>query len=126
MFTPEEIERFKSDPEYFQKFRRTMESLVNVSRVFALINAPLIPLHQSMHSYTQRGSQLSADLQAAFREKMVTQLAKRPWIAEKRPFFCGWAFVHELANTLRRSHSDVPGLMQTVDAWAWVLRCTLC
>ena len=99
MFTPEEIERFKSDPEYFQKFRRTMESLVNVSWVLALFNAPLILFLQSMHSYTQRGSQLSADLQAAFREKMVTQLAKRPWIAEKRLFFCTCTFVHKLADT---------------------------
>ena len=103
-----------------------MESLVNVCTVFSLINAPLIPLHQSMHSYTQRGSQLSADLQAAFREKMVTQLSKRPWIAEKRAFFRGWAFVNELANTLRRSHSDGSGLVPTVDAWAGVLRGTLC
>ncbi|TFK83066.1 FAD/NAD(P)-binding domain-containing protein [Polyporus arcularius HHB13444] len=66
VFTPEEIEQFKTDPEHFKRFRRTMESLVN-----------------SMHSYTVRGSQLSAELQEAFRKKMETQLAQKPWIAER-------------------------------------------
>ena len=31
-FTPEEIERFKTDPDFYKHFRRTMENNMNVSR----------------------------------------------------------------------------------------------
>ncbi|KAI0712848.1 hypothetical protein C8T65DRAFT_739260 [Cerioporus squamosus] len=33
VFSPEELDRFKTDPEYFRRFRRTMESLVNTDFV---------------------------------------------------------------------------------------------
>ncbi|RPD58021.1 flavin-binding monooxygenase [Lentinus tigrinus ALCF2SS1-7] len=66
VFTPQEIERFKTDPEYYWNFRRTLEGHMN-----------------SMHGYTQRGSKLSVELETTFRKKMQVQLAKKPWIAEK-------------------------------------------
>ncbi|EIW53862.1 FAD/NAD-P-binding domain-containing protein [Trametes versicolor FP-101664 SS1] len=65
-FTPEEIERFKSDPEFYNNFRLRLETEIN-----------------SLHSSTLRGSPMQMQAQALFRENMERKLAKRPWIAEK-------------------------------------------
>ncbi|KAI1787765.1 FAD/NAD(P)-binding domain-containing protein [Ganoderma leucocontextum] len=63
---PEEIERFKSDPEYFDRVRHTLENSMN-----------------SMHAFTQRESTMQADFQKMFRKIMEEKLAARPHIAEK-------------------------------------------
>ena len=36
-----------------------------------------------MNSYTFRGSELSLELQDMFRKKMQTELAQKPWIADR-------------------------------------------
>ena len=40
-FTPEEIERFKTDGEFFWRFRRTLENEMNVSTVRSYISLSL-------------------------------------------------------------------------------------
>ena len=41
VFTPEEIERFKTDGEFFWRFRRTLENEMNVSTVRSYISLSL-------------------------------------------------------------------------------------
>ncbi|KAI0364846.1 FAD/NAD-P-binding domain-containing protein [Pilatotrama ljubarskyi] len=65
-FTPEELERFKNDPEFYKNFRFTLETDIN-----------------SLHSSTLRGSPMQMQAREAFRENMVKKLARKPWIAEK-------------------------------------------
>ncbi|KAI0737199.1 FAD/NAD(P)-binding domain-containing protein [Daedaleopsis nitida] len=64
-FSPEEIERFK-DKEFYREFRRALENEIN-----------------SMHSYTQTGSELQIALEELCRTHMATKLAQRPDIAER-------------------------------------------
>ncbi|KAI0372040.1 FAD/NAD-P-binding domain-containing protein [Pilatotrama ljubarskyi] len=64
-FTPEEIERFKNDPEFFWNFRYTLETTFN-----------------SAYSWTLKGSELQKQTQLQCRENMEKKLAKKPWIAE--------------------------------------------
>ncbi|KAI0737196.1 flavin-binding monooxygenase [Daedaleopsis nitida] len=66
VFTPEEIKRFKTDEEFFWRFRHVLENEMN-----------------SMHSYTQRGSKLQLELEEHFRKTMAAKLEKRPDIAER-------------------------------------------
>ncbi|KAM5545289.1 hypothetical protein V8D89_001400 [Ganoderma adspersum] len=63
---PEEIERFKNDPEYFDRVRHMLENSMN-----------------SSHAFTQRGSTMQSDFQKMFRKLMEDKLASRPHIAEK-------------------------------------------
>ncbi|KAI0644817.1 FAD/NAD-P-binding domain-containing protein [Trametes meyenii] len=65
-FTPEEIERFKNDPEFYDKFRFHLETEIN-----------------SIHSSTLRGTPMQAAATEAFRANLHKKLEKRPWIAEK-------------------------------------------
>ncbi|KAL1943925.1 hypothetical protein VTO73DRAFT_3743 [Trametes versicolor] len=64
-FTPEEIERFKNDPEFFWNFRYSLEQEFN-----------------SAHSWTLRGSDLGKQSKEVFTQIMEKKLAKKPWIAE--------------------------------------------
>ncbi|TBU38967.1 FAD/NAD(P)-binding domain-containing protein [Dichomitus squalens] len=64
--SPEEIQRFKADEEFFRSIRHTLEDTMN-----------------SMHAYTQLGSKMSNDFQEMFKKNMKEQLAARPDIAEK-------------------------------------------
>ncbi|KAI0763010.1 FAD/NAD(P)-binding domain-containing protein [Fomes fomentarius] len=57
VFTPEEIERFKTDDEYFRNFRLTLETEMN-----------------SQHSFTQRGSQYSMELEEKYRKGYLDAL----------------------------------------------------
>ncbi|KAI0763006.1 FAD/NAD(P)-binding domain-containing protein [Fomes fomentarius] len=66
VFTPEEVQRFTTDDKYFWNFRRTLEVDMN-----------------SQHSYTQKGSKLSKELEEKFRKSMMEKLANRPDIAER-------------------------------------------
>ncbi|PIL26744.1 hypothetical protein GSI_11158 [Ganoderma sinense ZZ0214-1] len=63
---PEEIERFKNDPGYFDRVRHMLENSMN-----------------SMHAFTQRDSTMQSDFQNMFRKLMEDKLATRPHIAEK-------------------------------------------
>ncbi|KAI0671631.1 FAD/NAD-P-binding domain-containing protein [Trametes maxima] len=65
-FTPEEIERFKNEPGFFENFRLTLENQFN-----------------STFSWTMRGSPLQLQFQADCRKLMQEKLAKKPWIADK-------------------------------------------
>ncbi|KAM5531996.1 hypothetical protein V8D89_014330 [Ganoderma adspersum] len=65
-FTPEEIERLKTDDEFYSKFRWALENDLN-----------------SLHPSTLRGTDMQRMAQKMFRENMETKLAKKPWIAEK-------------------------------------------
>ncbi|KAI0649239.1 FAD/NAD-P-binding domain-containing protein [Trametes meyenii] len=65
-FTPEEIERFKNEPGFFENFRLALENQFN-----------------STFSWTIRGSPLQLQFQADCRKLMQDKLAKKPWIAEK-------------------------------------------
>ncbi|KAH9893936.1 FAD/NAD-P-binding domain-containing protein [Cubamyces lactineus] len=64
-FSPEEIERFKNDPEFFREFRLTLETEFN-----------------SAHAYTIRGTALSWQFREVCQQVMEKKLAKKPWIAE--------------------------------------------
>ena len=93
---PEEIERFKKDPEYFDRVRHMLENSMNVSafRLSYVLEVPLQMLiarcrrarvrMQSMHAFTQRDSTMQSDFQKMFRKLMEDKLATRPHIAEKR------------------------------------------
>ncbi|KAH9888569.1 FAD/NAD-P-binding domain-containing protein [Cubamyces lactineus] len=65
-FTPEELERFKTDPEFYRNFRLSLENEIN-----------------SVHSSTLRGSPMQLAARQAFRENMRKKLAKKPWIFEQ-------------------------------------------
>ncbi|KAH9888553.1 FAD/NAD-P-binding domain-containing protein [Cubamyces lactineus] len=65
-FTPEEIERFQSDPEFYKNFRHGLEQ----------------ELHNA-HAITLRDSPTQRMAQAAFKKNMEERLSKKPWIAEK-------------------------------------------
>ncbi|KAI1787759.1 FAD/NAD(P)-binding domain-containing protein [Ganoderma leucocontextum] len=65
-FSPEEIERLKTDDGYYKKFRWTVENDLN-----------------SVHPSTLRETDMQLMAQKIFRENMETKLAKKPWIAEK-------------------------------------------
>ncbi|KAF8899234.1 FAD/NAD-binding domain-containing protein [Infundibulicybe gibba] len=63
-FTEEDRESFK-DPEYYQQFRREIESYLN-----------------SAHAMTIRNSPMQTEVRAAFRVDMLKKLEKKPWIAD--------------------------------------------
>ncbi|KAI0737191.1 FAD/NAD-P-binding domain-containing protein [Daedaleopsis nitida] len=65
-FTDEERERFKNDPEFYRKFRFTLETEIN-----------------SLHSSTLLGTPMQEMGRQLFKENMLKKLAKKPWIAEK-------------------------------------------
>ncbi|KAI8972557.1 FAD/NAD-P-binding domain-containing protein [Trametes punicea] len=65
-FTPEEINRFKNDREFFRTFRTTIETEYN-----------------SSHAFTLRGTALQEQYREACKQIMEAKLAKKPWIAEK-------------------------------------------
>ncbi|KAI0712856.1 FAD/NAD-P-binding domain-containing protein [Cerioporus squamosus] len=64
-FSAEERERFQRDPSYFRSIRHALEDRSN-----------------SLHSVTQKGSQLQSMLHALFKDVMEKKLAAKPWIAE--------------------------------------------
>ncbi|KAI0761050.1 hypothetical protein BD413DRAFT_617293 [Trametes elegans] len=65
-FTAEELERFRSDPEFYAQFRFALETEIN-----------------SLHSSTIRGTPMQLQAQDFIRNSMKAKLAKKPWIAEK-------------------------------------------
>ncbi|KAI0714205.1 FAD/NAD-P-binding domain-containing protein [Cerioporus squamosus] len=64
-FTAEEIERFKTDEDFYRHFRAVMENDMN-----------------SMHAATLRGSDLQKQATELFEANMRRKLAKKPWIAD--------------------------------------------
>ncbi|TBU26572.1 FAD/NAD(P)-binding domain-containing protein [Dichomitus squalens] len=65
-FTPEEIERLRTDDKFYDHFRWTVEHDIN-----------------SLHSSTLRGTEMQLTAQKVFRQNMEEKLAKKPWIAER-------------------------------------------
>ncbi|KAI0666937.1 hypothetical protein C8Q78DRAFT_982944 [Trametes maxima] len=65
-FTPEEIERFKNEPGFFENFRLTIENEFN-----------------STSSLTWKNTPLQRQTQEECRKLMEQKLAVKPWIAEK-------------------------------------------
>ncbi|KAI0688653.1 FAD/NAD-binding domain-containing protein [Cytidiella melzeri] len=65
IFTDEEKKSFK-DPEYYKRFRRSLESELN-----------------SVHQGTLRDSDMQKGAREAFRANMLKRLAKKPWIADR-------------------------------------------
>ncbi|KAI0704079.1 FAD/NAD-P-binding domain-containing protein [Earliella scabrosa] len=63
--TTQEIERFKTDGEFYKRFRHVMENDLN-----------------SMHAATLRGSDMQRRATELFRANMRRKLAKKPWIAD--------------------------------------------
>ncbi|KAH9852549.1 FAD/NAD-P-binding domain-containing protein [Lenzites betulinus] len=64
-FTPEEIERFKNEPEFFNNFRNTLEMQFNCS-----------------YPFTLRGTELGQMVKNEALKNMKEKLAKKPWIAD--------------------------------------------
>ncbi|KAI0644768.1 FAD/NAD-P-binding domain-containing protein [Trametes meyenii] len=65
-FTPEEIERFKNEPGFFENFRFTIENELN-----------------SSFSWTWKNTPLQLQTQEECRKLMEQKLAAKPWLAEK-------------------------------------------
>ncbi|TFK92443.1 FAD/NAD-P-binding domain-containing protein [Polyporus arcularius HHB13444] len=64
-FSAKEIERFKTDEDFYRRFRTVMENDMN-----------------SMHAATLRGSNLQEQATQLFEANMRRKLVKKPWIAE--------------------------------------------
>ncbi|KAI0635260.1 hypothetical protein C8Q77DRAFT_1054047 [Trametes polyzona] len=64
-YTPEEIERFKNEPDFFWNFRYTLDTEFN-----------------SSYSWTIKDTPLQLQVQQECRKNMEEKLAKKPWIAE--------------------------------------------
>lgn len=80
-FTAEDKEAFK-DPDYYKKFRREVESELNV-KPFLVLPYMLI-VCQAAHPATMRGHPLQEGAKALFKEDMHRRLSKKPWIADHR------------------------------------------
>jgi len=65
LFTEEEINQFKDDPEYYFNWRKELESELN-----------------SVHGATLVDHPIQVGAKAAFKEMMEEKLKKKPWIAE--------------------------------------------
>ncbi|OSD03668.1 FAD/NAD-P-binding domain-containing protein [Trametes coccinea BRFM310] len=65
-FTPEEIEKFKNDTEFFRTFRHTIEDDFN-----------------SAHAYTIRGTEMQMAYRDACKQFMEQKLASKPWIKDQ-------------------------------------------
>ncbi|KAI0741361.1 FAD/NAD-P-binding domain-containing protein [Daedaleopsis nitida] len=64
-FAEEEIERFRTDPEFYRNFRHVMENELNC-----------------MHLVTIRGSEMQKRATELFKANLRRKLAKKPWIAD--------------------------------------------
>ena len=82
MFTPQEIERFKTDGEFYKRFRHAMENDLNVRPCRARLRHTLKRSPQSMHAATLRGSDMQRRATELFKANMRRKLAKKPWIAD--------------------------------------------
>ncbi|KAI8971008.1 FAD/NAD-P-binding domain-containing protein [Trametes punicea] len=65
-FTSEELERLKNDPEFYQKFRMTLDTAL-----------------MSMHPLTKPDSLMQLGAQEGLRRYLQQKLEKKPWIYEK-------------------------------------------
>lgn len=86
-FSAKEIERFKTDEDFYRRFRTVMENDMNVSGTLFGSDPQFSHHLQSMHAATLRGSNLQEQATQLFEANMRRKLVKKPWIAESRGCF---------------------------------------
>lgn len=82
-----------ADLDFFKRFRHEMESKMNVSQLRLRAHYQLLSVTcQSVHASVLKGTEMQIGARAVFKENMIRQLAKKPWIAEHRKLssICHW------------------------------------
>ena len=74
-----------------------------------------------MHSYTQRGSALSLELQERFKADMLKQLEKKPWIADHRTSSSQKRSFHVYVEVHYHSNPNVLCVVPATYAWTGIL-----